>query len=215
MNFKRVELIGILLAIAIAIFAFIVSMVLHLPYSDAVATAALGYAILAFIGIWYTLYATLAQLRRAMAKPELKLFFGKDDNEFGENDKTSIEVNVDKEKYKEVQLYLWIKNIGNSVAKTFQIEIEVPIIFEPTDFNTKRGKLPSKFIDNENFRIYTLYSTDKICFVNKPEYIGDSIILGMNSKKYDEYKNEYGIHYRVFGDWAETQGDKLKVIIRK
>ncbi len=186
-----------------------------LPLSDRFSAMQLFLSTVAFAGIFIALMVAIAQFRKSMAKPQLKLFFSKDNNEFGEDSKTSMEVNVYKDKYREVQLYLWIKNIGNSVATTFQIDIEVPSIFDPTNFNTKQGNLPSKLTDNGNIRIYTRYNTKKICFVNKPEYIDDSIILGLHSDKYDKYKNEYDIHYRVFGDWAETQEGKLKVNINK
>jgi hypothetical protein len=178
------------------------------------ALAELWVSALAFLVVWLTLILITFQFRKAMAKPELKLFFGKDNNEFGENSKTSIEVNINKDRYYEVQLYLWIKNTGNAVAKTFQIDIEVPSIFDPINFNTKQGNLPSRLSPDGKSRIYSYYNKETTYFVNKPEYV-DSIILASHPKQYEKYEAEYEILYRVFGDWAKSQEDKLKVICNK
>jgi len=159
-------------------------------------------------------FYTSIQFRKASAKPKIELLIGQDNNEFS-NYKTSKEVIVNNKTYSENQLYLWINNTGDSVAKTFQIDIEVPSIFDPINYNTKKGRLDSKIVNNGNIRVYTFYNTKIPYFINKPEYINDTIILGLHNERYNEYENEYSIKYKIFGDWGETQEGKLKVIIKK
>ena len=63
--------------------------------------------------------------------------------------------------------------------------------------------------------VVSMYNTGSIiCFVNKPTKIS-SILISTFAEKYNQYPKEDIISYRVYGDWAETQEGKLKIIINK
>jgi hypothetical protein len=206
MNFKKAQRIGLILAFVPALLTVGVWIALRLDYPDLVATAALGYAVLAFIAVWFTLYATLAQLQKALAKPKLEVMFT-------ENGKKEWELHCSESHWEGIPL--WINNNGNAVAELFSIDLTMPTIFMPRiqqqiEFTTntrinEKGTTAS-FINNRIGKY--------VCFVNKPVEFGP-LLLKMEPTKYDEYENPFIIQYKIFGNWETIQEGTLKVTINK
>jgi hypothetical protein len=215
MNFKKAQTIGLILAFVPALLTVVVWAVLKTKYSDLVATAALGYAILAFIAVWFTLYGTLAQLRKSMAKPKIEVVFT--ENGTPEN---IIKVIKDISYNDEFQheLKLSIVNNGNAVARCFQIDFLIPKLYRPRIGHHSllpRGPLPPEFDISEEVQKIPLYNDGNLVFfVKKPVKIC-TLILGTFTEKHEQYPKEFSIEYRVYGDWKEEQEGKLKIKINK
>jgi hypothetical protein len=204
LDLKKVRNVGFILGLFPAICTAILQYTLKLTWADTIATAALGYAVLAFIGIWYTLWFTYAQLERALAKPKIKVAFNKD----GEQQTTVA--------FKDGKLVTGIPhpciiNEGNAVARFFQIDFFMPEdIARPTGHADTRRENGKYVLSYPNEGRYTL-------FVNRPFFDPGMLFSSqMNIEKcYDWNVDEFIIKYHVYGDWAETQEGELKVIIDK
>ncbi len=171
-----------------------------------------SFTALAFFAVFIALILTMRQFRKSMAKPKLEVAFN-------ENGDTKTTINVHKDKRESHNLNLWIINRGNAVTKLFQIEFEIPIILKPhfgrAVINTLPPFIPPRPSSNTDKIIFPLCNDGNYCvFINSPcEF--HRLTLTSEPNQYKEYKNEYEICYRVFGDWAETQDGKLKVIVKK
>ena len=214
-NSVRWSALGIIGTALVVIYAFSVKG--ELNFSETMAFAQLLFTILAFGFVLYTLYVALAQLRKSMAKPKLRVSFDK------EGAKVVPVINIRRDKSEDYNLYLWIINDGNAVTRLFQIDFEIPDIFDPK----LKGSIGGRFLPYETIRptsngdaskdtrIISFYNDWDFCvFVNSPV---EFLILSLKSlpQNYEEYEEEYEIRYRVYGDWAETQEGKLKVICKK
>ncbi|MBA7695313.1 hypothetical protein ES703_103937 [subsurface metagenome] len=159
---------------------------------------------IAFPAIFSALYLTMVQLRKAMAKPSIKVAFNKE----GEQKATLT--------YKDGNLeaglpILWIINEGNAVARFFQIDFFIPENIVRSGVYVPLRKHDGNYIlSYTNEGRYTLW-------VNRPYQDTNMIFssaFGIN-KLLDEFKDGFEIEYKIYGDWAETQEGKLKVIIKK
>jgi len=151
-----------------------------------------------------------------MAKPKLSVAFSKEGT-------TEVGINIRRDKSDDYNLYLWIINDGNAVTRLFQIDFEIPNIFDPKLKGSIGGRLlpyetirPTSNGDaSKDTRIISFYNDWDFCvFVNSPvEFL--TLSLKSLPQNYEDYEEEYEIRYRVYGDWAETQEGKLKVICKK
>jgi hypothetical protein len=174
--------------------------------------AQLAFSAVAFFIIFITLYFTIIQFRKLMAKPKLKVVFSEDG-------KAKTIINATRDKKKSHQLRLSILNSGNAITKLFQVEFEIPIILNPSFsmyvVNTQPPYIPPRPSSNEKNRILPLCNDNNYCvFINSPcEF--HTLTLRTDPSKYDEYSNEYNLKYKIFGDWSEVQEGTLKVKINK
>jgi hypothetical protein len=195
-----------------AAFTGLLKINLKLDTSDTIAVAGLIFTILAFTAVMYSLYAVFAQLRKSMAKPKLKVAFT-------EQGKTETTIIITQDKKEIHQLNLYIINSGNAITKLFQVEFEIPISLKPsfsrTVVNNTPPYIPDRLSSNKGKRIFPLCDDGNYCvFINSPcEF--HRLTLHSEPSSYEEYENEYEIHYTVFGDWSETQEGTLKVKINK
>ena len=159
-----------------------------------------------------TLYLTIVQVRKAMAKPQLMLAFSKDE-------KTETTINIPKDRKEHHNLNLWIINKGNAVTELFQLEFEIPDIFE-SEFRTLISSMSPHTLlsnppSNKGTKILSFCNKGNFCaFVNSAVEF-PLLILWSLPERFREYEKEYEIRYRVFGDWAETQEGKLKIKVNK
>lgn len=157
-----------------------------------------------FIAIFYAFYSTTIQLRKAMAKPQIKVAF----NEKGEQQTTIV--------FKDSKLerglpLFWIINNGNAVARDFQIDF----IITKDIANTKKGIPPGH--DNGNY-VFPYYYEDKIpLWVNRPyqELNTASSSFFDIDHIYNSSKTSFEIKYKIYGDWKEMQEGILRVLIDK
>ena len=160
-----------------------------------------------------TLYLTIVQVRKSMAKPKLEVIFS-------ENGGTENQITIARVKPLTQHLNLWIINTGNAVTKLFQIDFDLPNIFNPKfSPSTEKGhgilSVPPRKSSMKDNVIISFCSDEKFyCFVNSPTQI-HSLLLETHPQNYDKYPSELKIKYRVFGDWAETQEGELKVVCNK
>ena len=159
---------------------------------------------IAFPAIFYAFYSTAIQLRKSMAKPRIKVAF----NEKGEQQATLI--------YKDGRLdarlpHPWLINKGNAVARYFQIDFVIPgSVGSPSAYVPMRKDNGDYILTYINEGRYTL-------FVGRPYFDVNMLFssaIDINKCR-DISGNSFEIEYRVYGDWAETQEGKLKVIINK
>ena len=186
------------------VFVYAYSAIGELNFSETMAFAQLVFTILAFGFVLYTLYAALAQLRKSMARPQIKVAF----NEKGEQQATLI--------YRDSKLetglpHPWLINEGNAVARYFQIDFIIP---------ENIGK-PSAWVplikDNGNYILSYTNEGRYTLFVNRP-YSDPNMLFSSAidaNKCVEVYRDSFKIKYRIYGDWAETQEGTLKVSIKK
>jgi hypothetical protein len=183
-----------------------------LPLSDRFSAMLLSLSTVAFVGVFIALMVAIAQFRKSMAKPKLGVAFSKEGA-------TGVGINIRRDKREDYNLHLWISNNGNAVTKLFQIDFEIPDIFDPE----LKGEIGGHFLPYQVIRPSTSGDTKIISFCNDWDFCVfvnspvEFLILSLKSlpQNYKEYEKEYEIRYRVFGDWAETQEGKLKVICKK
>jgi len=157
----------------------------------------------AFVGLFIALMVAIAQFRKSMAKPRIKVAFNKN----GEQQATLI--------YKDGKLTaglpsLWLINKGNAVARYFQIDFIIPENIGKQSRYKPIARDDGKYIlPYTNDGKYTL-------FVNQPLDSGIGLSAAIDTKKCTETdEDSFEIKYRIYGDWAETQEGKLKVNITK
>ncbi len=176
----------------------------ELPLSDRFSAMQLFLSTVAFVGVFIALMVAIAQFRKSMAKPRIKVAF----NDKGQQQTT---LNYGNGKLTKELPPFWLINEGNAIARYFQIDFVIP---------KDVGKL-SKNEPNcrqiEDGRYTLTYSNDGkyTLFVNKA-HEGSILDLAIDKDKcFNLNKNSFEIMYRIYGDWAETQEGKLKVNIEK
>jgi hypothetical protein len=156
-----------------------------------------------FIAIFYAFYSTTIQLRKSMAKPLIKVAF----NDKGEQQATLTYENGNSRGLPA----LYLINEGNAISRYFQIDFIIPEDIGKQSRYVAITRNNGKYIiPNTNDGKYPL-------FVNKPHQ-DPNILLSPAidfNKVYNSSKESFEIEYRIYGDWAETQEGKLKVIIKK
>lgn len=194
----NVTLFAIVVVFIICVLTSLSTIIYKLDYSQMISTAGLLLATAAFYGVIYNMNFTAIQLRKTMAKPKIKVAFD-------ENGEQGYTLN-----YKDVPgdlPVLWLINEGNAVSRYFQIDFIIP---------ENIGKQSVyKSITREDGKYIFSYTNDgkPTLFVNRPIQGPDTNSAIDNKKCID--KNSYEIEYRVYGDWAETQEGKLKVVLSK
>ncbi len=207
MNFKKVRNVGFILALFPAVCTAILQYTLKLTWADTIATAALGYAVLAFIGIWYTLWFTYAQLEKALAKPKLEVIFTDTNN----NEKT---VNLRPDIVR--RLPFSVINKGNAITDLFQISFCIPKIYNPTINYVNVGS-ESRYYhipQGENELVNYINNHNHVCFVNKPTLF-PSLELRYPANSANILDSKLVIPYEIFGDWGEPQMGELKITFQK
>ena len=219
--FKKNEyiivIIGAIIAVGLAIgLPFVTQPSQQLVPKLTLSQLALSAAALFIMSV--ALYLTIVQVRRSMAKPKLEVIF----SETGKPE-TTIEISRDikQDIESKEELRLSILNTGNAITSFFQIDFSLPSIYRPETANWAqliRGvpftSLTSKFEIPKDERVVSIYNNRQLtCFVNKFTEI-PSLTIRILPENIKEYTN-IEIKYRIFGDWAETQEGKLKVICKK
>ena len=167
------------------------------------ASAQLGVSAIGFVIILLTLCLVMVQVRKSMAKPRIRAAF----NRGGDQQATLI--------YKDGNLItglpsIWLINEGNVVARYFQIDFIIPGNIGKQSRYTHIARDDSEYIlPYVNDGKYTL-------FVNQNLDSGFRLDAAIDTKKCAEAdEDNFGIKYRIYGDWAETEEGKLKVNINK
>ena len=195
----------IIIIIAFA-FVYVYSTRASLNFSDTIALAQLTFTVLAFGFVLFTLYAALAQLRKSMAKPELEVIFTKTNND-------EITMNILPKEEDKQYLRLSVINKGNAITDMFQIDFDIPVIFNPTINSNKPDSVHHHA--NDNNRIVSFVSNhDHPCFVNTPTPIY-SLVLETHEEEYEKYSSHLVIPYKIFGDWSKPHEGKLKITCNK
>ena len=175
------------------------------------ALSQLAFSAVAFLIVFLALYFTIVQVRKSMAKPLIKVAF----NEVGEQQAILI--------YKGDKLeadlpHPWLINKGNSVARYFQIDFIIP---EKVGHPKVREYLLTNYVqfykNNEEYILSYVNEGRYTLFVNRPYFDPNIIFSSAIDKKkvIESYKDSFTIRYKIYGDWAETQEGKLKIIINK
>lgn len=202
----------------------VIGLAIGLPYlsnpSEALlpkfALAQLALTATAFYLIFITLYFTILQVRKSMAKPKLEVIFSETGN-------SETRVDIPQNKEVEHNLKLSVINKGNAITKLFQIDFKVPTIFNPRLEPTVglvpgiayAGKCTNPRPNADNTSTISYYSNEQVyCFVNVPAPI-HMLTINTRPNEYNNYPSEFRIKYRVYGDWAETQEGELKIRINK
>lgn len=205
MNFKKERALVIIGAI------IVIGLAIGLPFLSnpcenllpKFALSQLAFSAVAFFIVFLTLYFTIIQLRKSMAKPRIKVAF----NENREQQATLT--------YKDGQLSalpeLWLINEGNAISRYFQIDFIIP------ENIGKQSQYVS--ITRDDGRYICSYTNDGkyTLFVNKPHQDPNIILSAAIDKKkcVEVYKDGFEIEYRIYGDWAETQEGKLTIKVNK
>lgn len=200
MTRQRVVWIAVII-IAITMAATIcLSAALELTFLEMIATAQLIFAALAIFFVLHTLYASLAQLRKSMAKPLIKVAF----SDKGEQQAT---LNYKDGKVTNSLPHPCLINEGNAVARYFQIDFIIPEnIGRPSAYVPLSKEDGNYILSYVNEGRYTL-------FVNRP-YSDPNMLFSsaMNLSKCIELNvASFKIKYKVYGDWAETQKGELTI----
>ena len=168
------------------------------------ASARLSVAAVSFFIVLLALCVALIRLRRAMAKPLIKVAF----DEKGEQQTTLIY--KDGKAIKALPSLLLI-NEGDAVARYFQIDFIIPEDIGKQSRYLAIARDEGKYILHyPNDGKYTL-------FVNKPySPVDDHLAQAINYNKIMKFPGaSFKIEYKVYGDWAETQEGELIVKINK
>lgn len=160
----------------------------------------LAFSAVAFLIVFLSLYFTIIQLRKYMAKPRIKVAF----NEKGEQQSVLTYKNGSASELPS----LWLINEGNAISRYFQIDFIIP------ENIGKQSVYVNIARDNKNYVISNINDGRYTLFVNRPYQDPHMIIsAGIDYRKLVE--GNYTIKYRVYGDWAEIQEGTLRVIINR
>jgi hypothetical protein len=194
---------GVIIALAAVILPLLIS-----PGNDeslkwAIARTTLSAITIPIIIVGF--YYTTIQFQKTMARPEIKVAF----NEKGEQQAT---INSQGGKLQIKLPNLWLINEGNAIARYFQIDFIIP-----KDICRRDPTIDIPLRKNNERYIYSYTNNgDYSLWVNRPQDTKLLLSLAFDEKKIIElYNDSFEIEYRVYGDWAETQEGKLKVLINK
>jgi len=164
-----------------------------------------------FIAIFYAFYSTTIQLRKSMAKPELELFF----NEEGGKE---YKIELGKVKRSET-IKLFLYNKGNLVAKTYQINVRMPRIYNPR-FSDPIG-LPHEYFpaiksvgSGDKCEVSFINHGKMMCFVEQLLEI-PYLMLDINPQQYGKYNNTEEITYKIYSDYGNPSEGILKLNLIK
>jgi len=212
-HFKKTTIKVIILILVILIVVLALSKIFDLDLLESFTFAQLFFSIIAFFTIWVTLYFAIAQFQKAMAKPQLKVAFSADG-------KAGTEIIITKSKDLTQRSDLWVINTGNAITKLFQVDFDLPGIFNPrftpsTEVGHGILGVASRNSPTKGNVIISFCSYEKVyCFVGNPAQI-HSLCLETYPQNYEKYPEQFKIKYRIFGDWAEKQEGELTVSCNK
>jgi len=215
MNFRRVYWTAVILIVfifAVFIYLYLWGPWSTLPQIEKIAISQLYFTAFSSIAIVFTLIYATVQFRRASAKPLLKIVF----TESGTNE-TAIYTPPQTTNMK-IPLDIYVYNNGNIVSDFYQVEFELPNIFEPYLHDLKGKsiypigsyKTSKDSLELARIPFYANRQAEYASFVGKCVKIGTLALRIVISKK-EEYPINFRIRYRIFGDWASTQEGTLRV----
>ncbi len=214
MILRNVKLATLLITVTAVGIPLITYFIFNTTFLETITFAQAIFSVLALVFIIYTLHisiytlrTSLLQLNKTMAKPIINVTFSED-----ELLETTLDLLKDRSNQKELEI--WVNNNGNSVARCFQIDIDVPkLLNQPLALAaTKTG---FRIRDQEEKATYFFCNdADDPLFVNMPKTIG-LLPIELSHNDYHNYPEKLDVKYRVYGDWAETQEGILTVYINK
>ena len=120
-----------------------------------------------------------------------------------------------KQQSSELLIPIYAYNKGNKVASTYQIQLEIPTVFENYLIREIEGdRLNGKLSTEANTFLVSIYSYDKpeyTCYVDK--YVPIGKIRLRTNKGLDIKAKTLQLNYKIFGDWGEHQKGSLRIII--
>ncbi len=170
------------------------------------ALSQLTFSAVAFFMVFLALYFTIIQLRKSMAKPKLEVIFTVTNN----NEYT---INILPKKDAKQYLKLSVINKGNAITDMFQIDFDIPVIFNPT-INSNKPDSVHHHANGSNRIVSFVSNHDHPCFVNTPTPIY-SLVLETHEEEYEKYSSRLVIPYKIFGDWSQPHEGKLKITCNK
>ncbi len=167
------------------------------------ANAQLLFSAVATIGIIFSLLFATAKFRKSLSRPLLKLTFD-------ESGTTRKSIDMGQEEH---TIPIFAYNKGDKIASTYQIQLEIPSIFEKYLIRELEGdRLSGKPSGGADTFVVTFYSGDKpeyTCYVDNYTHLGT---LRLRRRKELAIKStRLRITYVVFGDWGESQKGSLEI----
>lgn len=174
------------------------------------ASAQLLFNVVVIIGIVFSLLFATARFRKSLARPSLKLTFD-------EKGATDIPLNIGQQQQQDLKIPIYAYNKGDKVANTYQIQLEIPNIFERYLIRESEGdRLDGKPSSVLNAFVVSFYSYGKAeytCYVDK--YVPIGKIRLKAGKVFDIKSKTLILNYKIFGDWGEYQKGSLKFICER
>jgi hypothetical protein len=168
----------------------------------------LSLSAVGFFIAFLAFYFAYLEFRKSNTKAQLRLAFSEDGKR-----ETSIQVSRVKD-LDNIGLDFWIINNGNVISKLFQLELQIPGLFNSHFILEGRTLQCSSRDSGNNTVILSLVNNEKIvCFVNNPVKIED-VKLGTDQRGYDNY-DDFIIYYRIISDWPKPITGNLRVHIKK
>ena len=170
------------------------------------ALSQLAFSAVAFLIVFVALMITMAQFRKSMAKPKLEVIFTETNND-------EITMNILPKKEDKQYLRLSVINKGNAITDMFQIDFDIPVIFNPT-INSNKPDSVHHHANGSNRIVSFVSNHDHPCFVSIPTPIY-SLVLETHEENYEKYSSHLVIPYKIFGDWSKPHEGKLKITCNK
>jgi hypothetical protein len=198
----------------LALFA-VVSPFIFRPNADDSSNLAIARTSLSALTVPIVLFGfcfTTIQLRKALARPKIKVAF----DEKGEQ-QTTLTYTDDNPGSISHPLLI---NEGTSISRYFQIVVKIPKNIERYEArNLRIYHTNIYFKDNDKEFTDFIYTNDGeyTLFVNQP-YDASAFLLEhlLDYKKcVKECGNGFSLSYKIFGDWGEPQTGELTVMLKK
>jgi hypothetical protein len=196
---------AVILILAVVI---VLSFIIQLPYDSSQYARFQSYlSVISATGVISTLIYATVQFRRTIAKPKIVITYD-------EKGTTERDIIVPIKDRRQTALNLVVTNKGNAVASIFQIDLEMPSIYQPEEPQFHEQRFSKEMTHNrsykENTTIISFYNNGLPFFVNKP--IGlSSLSFILNAADSAKYSSSFTINYKVFGNWAEKQEGSLTI----
>jgi len=209
MSFSKKQIIVIVIASLVTVALAIGLPFLSKPSDDLIpkfALSQLAFSVVAFFIIFTGLILNLIQLRKSMAKPKLEVIFTKTNN-------SEITMDILPKTEDRQHLKLFVINKGNAITDLFQIDFDIPMIFNPT-INSNTVNSVHHHANGSNRIVSFINKHEYVCFVNITTSI-PSLVLDTHEEEYEKYSSHLVIPYKIFGDWAKPHEGKLIITYNK
>lgn len=204
--------------LAVFIYSYVWGPWSHMESVERISMAQLYFSALGSIGVVFALIYATVQVRKSTARPHLKIVIGED-----RVTKTSLTVPLtaleERQSWQE-DLILYIYNDGNSVSDLYNIQFELPSVFNPylETSNEEYGVTSNTGKLSPDSKLVIIpFSTHKLaeyaCFVGEYISIG-KMCLRITPENKDSYPGYFNIEYRIFGNWADKQEGSLAIIFK-